>query len=107
MTAMTALSRLLSLLDLVKTGDNGFEGLSPSEPVQRVFGGQVLAQALVAASRTVGAGRLCHSLHAYFLRPGDPVARWRQLQRPAGGGPPEGAADFHPGVILPARRGRF
>ena len=46
---MTALSRLLSLLDLAKTGENGFEGLSPSEPVQRVFGGQVLAQVLVAA----------------------------------------------------------
>jgi len=73
MTALTALSQLLSLLDLAKTGDNGFEGLSPAEPVQRVFGGQVLAQALVAASRTVGAGRLCHSLHAYFLRPGDPA----------------------------------
>jgi acyl-CoA thioesterase-2 len=69
----TALSRLLSLLDLAKTGDNRFEGLSPAEPVQRVFGGQVLAQALVAASRTVGSGRLCHSLHAYFLRPGDPA----------------------------------
>ena len=68
----TALSRLLSLLDLAKTSDNGFEGLSPAEPVQRVFGGQVLAQALIAASRTVGQGRLCHSLHAYFLRPGDP-----------------------------------
>ena len=68
----TALSRLLSLLDLAKTGDNSFEGLSPAEPVQRVFGGQVLAQALVAASRTVGSGRQCHSLHAYFLRPGDP-----------------------------------
>src|SRR5688572_28035681 len=68
----SSLSRLLSLLDLAKTGENGFQGLSPAEPVQRVFGGQVLAQALVAASRTVGQGRQCHSLHAYFLRPGDP-----------------------------------
>lgn len=68
----SALSRLLALLDLEKTGDVGFRGLSPAEPVQRVFGGQVLAQALIAASRTVGSGRLCHSLHAYFLRPGDP-----------------------------------
>jgi acyl-CoA thioesterase-2 len=40
--------------------------------VQRVFGGQVLAQALTAAARTVQPARLCHSLHAYFLRPGDP-----------------------------------
>jgi len=68
-----ALSRLLALLDLEKAGDTGFRGLSPAEPVQRVFGGQVLAQALIAASRTVGSGRLCHSFHAYFLRPGDPL----------------------------------
>ena len=68
----SALSRLLALLDLEKTGDNGFRGLSPPEPVQRVFGGQVLAQALVAATRTIDPGRPCHSLHAYFLRPGDP-----------------------------------
>jgi acyl-CoA thioesterase-2 len=69
----SALSRLLALLDLEKTGEDGFRGLSPAEPVQRVFGGQVLAQALVAASRTIGSGRLCHSFHAYFLRPGDPL----------------------------------
>ena len=68
----TALSRLLALLDLEKTGDNGFRGLSPPEPVQRVFGGQVLAQALVAATRTIDPERPCHSFHAYFLRPGDP-----------------------------------
>ena len=68
----TALSRFLALLDLEKTGDNGFRGLSPPEPVQRVFGGQVLAQALVAATRTIDPGRPCHSFHAYFLRPGDP-----------------------------------
>ena len=68
----SALSRLLALLDLEKTGDNGFRGLSPPEPVQRVFGGQVLAQALVAATRTIDPGRPCHSFHAYFLRPGDP-----------------------------------
>ena len=71
MTA-TALDRLLALLDLEKVEDNVFLGRSPPEPVQRVFGGQVLAQALVAASRTVDPVRLCHSLHAYFLRPGDP-----------------------------------
>jgi acyl-CoA thioesterase-2 len=67
----TALARLLALLDLEKIEENVFRGVSPPEPVQRVFGGQVLAQALMAAARTVEA-RLCHSLHAYFLRPGDP-----------------------------------
>lgn len=67
----SAISRLLALLDLEKIEENVFRGVSPPERVQRVFGGQVLAQALVAAARTVE-GRLCHSLHAYFLRPGDP-----------------------------------
>jgi len=68
----SALDRLLGLLDLEKIEENVFRGLSPPERVQRVFGGQVLAQALVAAMRTVDAMRACHSLHAYFLRPGDP-----------------------------------
>jgi acyl-CoA thioesterase-2 len=67
-----ALSRLLALLDLEKIEENVFRGLSPPERVQRVFGGQVLAQALVAAMRTVPQERTCHSFHAYFLRPGDP-----------------------------------
>jgi acyl-CoA thioesterase-2 len=68
----SALSRLLDLLNLEAIEENLFRGLSPPEPVQRVFGGQVLAQALMAATRTVDAARLCHSFHAYFLRPGDP-----------------------------------
>jgi acyl-CoA thioesterase-2 len=68
----SALLRLLSLLDLEAIEENIFRGLSPPEPVQRVFGGQVLAQALTAAARTVDVARLCHSFHAYFLRPGDP-----------------------------------
>jgi acyl-CoA thioesterase-2 len=68
----TALTRLLALLDLEKIEENIFRGVSPPERVQRVFGGQVLSQALVAATRTVDAQRLCHSFHAYFLRPGDP-----------------------------------
>jgi len=71
MTA-SALSRLLGFLDLVQIGENDFRGVSPTEPVQRVFGGQVLAQALIAASRTIDSRRACHSFHAYFLRPGDP-----------------------------------
>jgi acyl-CoA thioesterase-2 len=47
--------------------------VSPQENRQRVFGGQVAGQALVAASRTVEPHRSVHSLHAYFLRPGDPT----------------------------------
>lgn len=66
------LPSLLALLDLEKIEENVFRGSSTAEPVQRVFGGQVLAQALTAASRTVESTRLCHSFHAYFLRPGDP-----------------------------------
>ena len=66
------LSRLLELLDLETIELNVFRGYSPPETKTRVFGGQVAAQALVAASRTVGEGTSVHSLHAYFLRPGDP-----------------------------------
>jgi acyl-CoA thioesterase-2 len=82
-----ALTRLLGLLDLEKAGENLFIGLSPDEPVQRVFGGQVLAQALVAAMRTVAPGRPCHSFHAYFLRPGDPkIPIQYQVDRSRDGG---------------------
>ena len=69
--AKEALASLLSLLDLESIESNFFRGVSPKDRWQRVFGGQVLGQALVAASRTVE-GRNCHSLHAYFLRAGDP-----------------------------------
>ncbi len=51
---------------------NLFRGQSPDDGVKRVFGGQVIAQALVAAYKTVE-NRVCHSLHAYFIRPGDPT----------------------------------
>ncbi|HSZ75050.1 MAG TPA: acyl-CoA thioesterase II [Rhizomicrobium sp.] len=67
----TAIEEVLGLLDLEAIEVNIFRGLSPKDRMQRVFGGQVLGQALVAASRTVEA-RVCHSLHAYFLRAGDP-----------------------------------
>ncbi len=70
MTA-TAVSNLVSLLDLEPLEVNLFRGVSPKEGWQRVFGGQVIAQALVAACRTVE-GRRPHSLHAYFVLPGDP-----------------------------------
>ena len=67
-----ALSEILGLLELEQIEENIFRGLSPKARTQRVFGGQVLGQALAAAIRTVEPSRLCHSLHAYFLRPGDP-----------------------------------
>lgn len=66
------LDRLVSLLDLERIEENIFRGVSPAESPVRVFGGQVAGQALVAAGRTVPAERAVHSLHAYFLRPGDP-----------------------------------
>ena len=64
-------AELIALLDLEPIEENIFRGVSPKDRSQRVFGGQVLGQALVAASRTVEA-RYCHSLHAYFLVAGDP-----------------------------------
>jgi acyl-CoA thioesterase-2 len=69
----TALKALVELLDLEPIEVNIFRGYSPAEKRQRVFGGQVAGQALVAAGRTVERGRV-HSLHAYFLRGGDPGA---------------------------------
>ena len=67
-----AIETLLSILDLEPLERNLFRGLSPQVGWQRVFGGQVIGQALVAAARTVE-GRSAHSLHAYFMRPGDPT----------------------------------
>ncbi|MFF5427332.1 MULTISPECIES: acyl-CoA thioesterase [unclassified Streptomyces] len=72
--AHDALDALLDLLDLERIERDIFRGESRSALVPRVFGGQVAAQALVAAGRTVPEDRLAHSLHAYFLRPGDPGA---------------------------------
>ena len=66
-----ALDELVSLLALEQLEVNLFRGLSPDENRQRVFGGQVAGQALIAGGRTVDEGDV-HSLHAYFLRPGDP-----------------------------------
>jgi acyl-CoA thioesterase-2 len=67
----SAVADLLSILDLETLELNLFRGRSPQVGWQRVFGGQVVGQALVAACRTVDA-RMPHSLHAYFLLPGDP-----------------------------------
>ena len=66
-----AVSALLKLLDLETLEVNLFRGYSPPTGWQRVFGGQVVGQALVAASRTVE-GVAAHSLHAYFILGGDP-----------------------------------
>ena len=66
-----AVEDLISLLNLEQIEVNLFRGHSPDVSWQRVFGGQVIGQALMAAYRTVE-DRICHSLHAYFIRPGDP-----------------------------------
>lgn len=66
-----AVEQLLTILDLEQLEHNLFRGRSPQVGWQRVFGGQVIGQALVAATRTV-ADRMVHSLHGYFMRPGDP-----------------------------------
>lgn len=66
------LDALVALLDLEQLEVNLFRGVSPPQSPTRVFGGQVAAQALVAAGRTVPDDREVHSLHAYFIRPGDP-----------------------------------
>ena len=72
MNEQSAVDDLDALLDLEVIEVNIFRGISPDENRQRVFGGQVAGQALVAAARTVANGNI-HSLHAYFLRPGDPT----------------------------------
>lgn len=66
-----SLDDLITLLDLEQVEDNLFRGKQPDTRMQRVFGGQVAGQALVAAVRTVPSERVVHSLHSYFLRPGD------------------------------------
>jgi acyl-CoA thioesterase-2 len=68
-----ALDQLVRLLDLAETGPDTFQGVSPESRLQRVFGGQVAGQALIAAGRTVPADRPVHSLHSYFIRAGDPT----------------------------------
>ena len=66
-----ALNKLIKLLDLEALEENLYRGQSDNIGGSRVFGGQVLGQALTAALRTVDKKRSAHSLHAYFLRPGD------------------------------------
>ena len=78
---MSAIAALLDLLDLEPLELNLFRGRSPQVGWQRVFGGQVIGQALVAACRTVE-GRPPHSMHAYFLLPGDPKVPIPQVPPP-------------------------
>ena len=68
------LGQVVKLLNLEELEVNIFRGYSPPEERERAFGGQVAAQALVAAIRTVPRDRAVHSLHSYFLRPGDVMA---------------------------------
>jgi acyl-CoA thioesterase-2 len=72
-TGQDAVDLLLRVLDLERLGDASFRGMSPPVGPQRVFGGQVAGQALVAAGRTVEPTRTVHSLHGYFVRGGDPA----------------------------------
>ena len=67
------LENLIATLDLERLEVNLFRGVSPQVGWQRVFGGQVIGQALVAASRTAPEDFVAHSLHGYFMRPGDPA----------------------------------
>lgn len=66
-----AVSRLLALLDIERLDELLFRGQSGNVGLRRVFGGQVLAQALVAGLRSVGQERTVHSLHGYFILPGE------------------------------------
>ncbi|MDO5499981.1 MAG: acyl-CoA thioesterase II, partial [Propionibacteriaceae bacterium] len=70
MSLLSSIPELLELLDLEEIEVDLFRGRNPQTDRQRTFGGQVLAQALMAAGRTVAADRSVHSMHAYFLRPG-------------------------------------
>ncbi|MGH3713152.1 MAG: acyl-CoA thioesterase [Micromonosporaceae bacterium] len=70
-TGQAAVDQLLKVLDLEPVEVNIFRGISPPVGQQRVFGGQVASQALVAAGRTVDPERTVHSLHGYFVRAGD------------------------------------
>src|SRR3989475_8839661 len=96
-----ALDRLIDLLDLEQIEVNIFRGRSPSDRRQRVFGGQVAGQALVAAGRTVPADRPVHSLHAYFIRPGDPAVPLVYIVDPVRDGK---TFTTPPGSAVPARK---
>ena len=109
-----ALDFLVELLDLETIEVNVYRGRHPAEERQRTFGGQVAAQALMAAGRTVE-GRRVHSLHSYFLRPGDPttpilyevdrIRDGQQLHHAARRRHPARPRDLQHAGELPQRRG--
>jgi len=68
---MKTTQELINLINIKQLNETSFEGISESVGSANVFGGQVLAQALNAAHRTVPESRICHSLHAYFILPGN------------------------------------
>ncbi len=68
---MNTTSDLVNLLNLKQIDDNQFEGISETVGSPNVFGGQVLAQAISAAQRTITNNRVLHSMHSYFLEPGN------------------------------------
>ena len=76
-TNAEAVKNLLDLLKLKKNGEDIFTGPINQEDWARVFGGQVIAQALLSACETIDDGRMPHSLHAYFIRPGR--QNWRLI----------------------------
>ena len=69
----SSIAELVALFDLEVIEEGLYRARPPVTHFQRVFGGQVLGQALLAANRTVPVDRPVHSLHAYFLLPGDPA----------------------------------
>jgi acyl-CoA thioesterase-2 len=76
-SAASQAAALLAILELEERKPDVFVGRTPSTEQQRIFGGQVAGQALMAAERTAPAERAVHSLHSYFLRPGDPFEEIR------------------------------
>jgi acyl-CoA thioesterase II len=70
---MSAVDDLIAILDLERVGNSSFRGVSPQVGWSRIYGGLVVAQALVAATRTAPEGFPAHSLHAYFILPGNPA----------------------------------
>jgi acyl-CoA thioesterase II len=78
-TDVVGTAPLMTVLSLEEREHDVFVGQTPSTPQQRIFGGQVAGQALMAAGYTVPQGRTVHSLHSYFLRPGDPQEEIRYV----------------------------
>ena len=111
-----ALDNVVALLDLEAIEVNIFRGRSPDDDRQRIFGGQVAGQALVAAARTVERGSV-HSMHAYFLRAGDAkapvlydvdrITRRAVVHDPSRGRHPARPGHLPTRGVVPRRRGRL